>query len=66
MTLFVSSNSWSITLAYKDVRIYVSNNGSCLYTKNGVWHNERGPAVIGSNGYKAWYLNGIFQKDCHK
>jgi hypothetical protein len=29
-----------------------------VFLKNGLYHNENGPAIVYSNGYKEWYLNG--------
>lgn len=33
------------------------------FYKNGVLHNENGPAVITTNGAKHWYINGKLHRD---
>lgn len=36
----------------------IYQDGTQLWVKNGILHNENGPAVIRANGDRGWYLNG--------
>jgi hypothetical protein len=44
---------------------YINSSGDTIYSTGlyckvyGNYHREYGPAIDCSNGYKAWYLNGI-------
>lgn len=41
--------------------IYIDNDDDIFYIKDGDFHREDGPAVIGKNGYhnyQAYYING--------
>ena len=33
--------------------------GRKIFISNGVKHRENGPAVIGNDGYEAYYYNGV-------
>lgn len=33
------------------------------YDDQDQYHNDNGPAIIHSSGYKAWYVNGIRHND---
>lgn len=39
---------------------YEFSYGSIAHYKNGICHNDRGPAHVGSDGKLYWYLNGIY------
>ena len=45
-------------------RIMVNTNGTRSYRDNeGRLHREDGPAVVMSNGYKAWYKHGLRHRE---
>lgn len=41
-----------------DNGILIHNDGSKYWYKDGVLHNDDGPAVTCPNGYQSWYQNG--------
>ena len=45
---------------YDDLDKCQFNDGRIIYYKKGtnIWHNPYGPASIGKNGYKVYYING--------
>jgi len=45
---------------------YIDFNGYLVHVKNGLWHREDGPAVIGKQGkfeIKKWYINGFLHRE---
>ena len=36
----------------------IDNNGNVMYTLNGQYHRNDGPAIEYANGSKIWYING--------
>jgi len=47
--VFNLENKISIEILYSVISIY----------KNDKPHKDDGPAIIGANGYKSWYKNGV-------
>ena len=48
-------------MAVKKYFVTVDGEGTAHWYKDAkckVWHRENGPAVVGSNGYMAWWQNG--------
>ena len=45
-----------------DISIQIESDSISIY-KNNKLHREDGPAVIDSDGYKAWYKNGLCHRD---
>ncbi len=40
------------------IDLTITLDGNLIYSKDGLFHREDGPAVIHANGTKEWYING--------
>ena len=47
----------------RNIQMETFEDGSVVYTHNGLWHRHDGPAIINGNGDKTWYRHGELHRE---